>query len=85
VWLLGGLVWISLNGGAAAVVVTCEASVLWLFLLWNRLKACWAFRISGGYAFTFPLGALVFTAMMVVSAYNVISGRGVTWKGRRYQ
>jgi chlorobactene glucosyltransferase len=85
VWLLGGLVWISLNGGAAAVVVTCEASVLWLFLLWNRLKACRAFRISGGYAFTFPLGALVFTAMMVVSAYNVISGRGVTWKGRRYQ
>jgi hypothetical protein len=41
-------------------------------------------RISPGYAFTFPLGALIFGAMMVNSAYRVLSGRGVTWKGRRY-
>jgi hypothetical protein len=37
-----------------------------------------------GYALTLPLGALVFTAMMFSSAWKVISGRGVSWKGRRY-
>jgi hypothetical protein len=31
------------------------------------------------------LGALIFTSMMVASAYDVLSGRGVIWKGRRYR
>lgn len=83
-WLLGGLVWLSYEGGITAAVVAGEAIVLWGFLLWKRLQACRAFGIPGGYAFTFPLGALIFTAMMLVSAFNVISGRGVIWKGRRY-
>jgi len=84
-WLLGGLVWLVSGGGTIAVVVAVEVVVLWGFLLWNRLQACRAFGIPGGYAFTFPLGALIFTAMMVASAFNVISGRGVSWKGRRYR
>jgi chlorobactene glucosyltransferase len=84
-WLLGGLAWLTAGGGVAAVVITGEASVLWVYLVFKRLQACRAFRIPGGYAFTFPLGALIFTAMMVASAFNVISGRGVTWKGRRYR
>jgi len=49
------------------------------------VQACRAFNIPGGYALTFPVGALIFTAMMTASAFNVISGRGVLWKGRRYQ
>jgi chlorobactene glucosyltransferase len=84
-WLLGGLAWLTAGGGVAAVVITGEASVLWVYLVFKRFQACRAFSISGGYAFTFPLGALIFTAMMVASAFNVISGRGVTWKGRRYR
>jgi hypothetical protein len=82
---LGGLAWLTAGGGVAAAVITGEVSVLWVYLVFKRLQACHAFRISGGYAFTFPLGALIFTAMMVASAFNVISGRGVTWKGRRYR
>jgi chlorobactene glucosyltransferase len=83
-WLLGGLVWLTSGGGVAAAVVTVEASMLWIYLIFKRLQACRAFRISGGYALTFPLGALIFTAMMAASAFNVVSGRGVSWKGRRY-
>jgi len=83
-WLFGSLVWLTSGGGIAAAIVTGEAGVLWMYLLFKRLQVCWAFHISGGYAFTFPLGALIFTAMMVASAFNVISGRGVIWKGRRY-
>jgi len=84
-WLIGGLVWLASTSGVAALVVTSEAVILWAYLLWKRYQACRAFRISGWYAFTFPLGALLFTAMMLASAYNVISGRGVRWKGRRYR
>jgi chlorobactene glucosyltransferase len=84
-WLFGGLVWLILGGGLAAVVVASETSILWIYLLFKRFQACQAFQINGGYAFTFPLGALIFTAMMFASAYTVISGRGVLWKGRRYK
>ncbi len=83
-WLVGGSIWLASGGGWIAGVVVIEAVMLWLFLLWKRLQACRVFGIPGGYAFTFPIGAAIFTAMMVASAYNVISGRGVIWKGRRY-
>ena len=84
-WLFGSLFWLVSAGGVAAAVVTAEASVLWVYLLRKRHQACRAFHIPGGYAFTFPLGALIFTLMMVASAFNVLSGRGVIWKGRRYR
>ncbi|MFZ2096034.1 MAG: glycosyltransferase [Anaerolineales bacterium] len=83
-WLIGGLLWLASGAGMAAALVTGEAIVLWAYLLWKRLQASRAFGIPAWYSFTFPLGALLFTAMMVVSAFNVISGRGVLWKGRRY-
>lgn len=84
VWLIGGLSWLISGAGSAALVVAGEAVVMWAFLLVKRLQACRGFGIPGWYAFTFPLGAFIFTAMMLASAVNVISGRGVTWKGRRY-
>jgi chlorobactene glucosyltransferase len=84
-WLVGGLVWLAYGGGVIAAVVAGEAIVLWSYLLWKRLQACVYFKIPGWYAFTFPLGALIFTLMMLASAYDVLSGQGVSWKGRRYQ
>jgi hypothetical protein len=42
-------------------------------------------KISPWYALTTPLGAAVFGAMMLVSAWRVISRKGVTWKGRVYK
>jgi chlorobactene glucosyltransferase len=84
-WLIGSIAWLISGAGAAAMVVAGEALVMWAFLLAKRLQACRGFGIAGWYAFTFPMGAFIFTAMMLASAVNVISGRGVTWKGRRYQ
>ena len=84
-WLVGGLVWLSTGGGVNAAVVTGEAGLLWGYLLWERSQSCRAFGIPAGYALTFPLGALIFTLMMAASAFNVLSGRGVSWKGRRYR
>lgn len=85
VWLLGSLSWYLFTGGVVAGVIVAESIILWGYLLWKRRKACQSFGIPAGYALTFPLGALVFTAMMAASAFNVISGRGVEWKGRRYR
>ncbi len=85
VWLVGGLAWLALSGRVAVGVVAAEAIVLWGYLLWKRVQASHTFSISSGYALTFSLGAVIFTAMMVASAYDVLSGRGVVWKGRRYR
>jgi len=40
--------------------------------------------ISPWYAFTLPLGSAVFAGMMFTSAWRVLSGKGVIWKGRIY-
>ena len=48
------------------------------------LEACRATHINPWNALTLPLGALVFTLMMFTSAYKVLSGQGVTWRGRSY-
>jgi chlorobactene glucosyltransferase len=85
VWLLAGAVWWGAGGGLAALIVTLEAALLWIALLWARALVARGFEISPFYAFTLPLGALVFTAMMFSSTFKVLSGEGVTWKGRRYR
>ena len=84
VWLAGGIAWAVQVGGWLSKVVAIESVILWVTLLWVRGRASKAFAISPLYAFTLPLGAFVFSAMMIVSTYRVVSGQGVTWKGRTY-
>jgi chlorobactene glucosyltransferase len=83
-WLILGVGWLALGGGWAAWVVTGQSLLVWSYLLVQRTRAARALHISPWYALTLPLGALLFTAMMFASAYKVISGIGVTWKGRTY-
>jgi chlorobactene glucosyltransferase len=83
-WLVAGIAWLVTGGGALAALVAGQAVVLWAVLLYYRYRAARAFGLSGLYALTLPLGALVFTGMMLASTFKVISGRGVTWKGRTY-
>ncbi|MBC8332434.1 MAG: glycosyltransferase [Anaerolineae bacterium] len=84
-WLLAGLLWFTAAGGPPALAVTLEALLVWGYLLHWRSRSAQAFQISGWYALTLPLGAAIFAAMMFGSAYKVLFGRGVTWKGRIYQ
>jgi chlorobactene glucosyltransferase len=83
-WLLAGLMWMNAGGGIPAVIVTIEALLVWVYLIHKRLQANRAFHISPWYALMLPVGAAIFAAMMFASAFNVVSKRGVTWKGRRY-
>ena len=62
-----------------------EALAVWYDLIRVRMQAARAFRISSLYAFSLPLGALLFTVMMFASAFKVLSRKGVTWRGRTYQ
>ena len=84
VWPLLGLFWFLHSGGWMAIAVIVQALVLWGVLLCARAAIAHSMGISRWYAFTTPLGAGVFTAMMLASSWKVISGQGVTWKGRKY-
>ena len=83
-WLIAGILWMGAGGGIPAIVVTIEALWVWGYMIYQRVRGAQSFEISPWYALTFPLGAAIFAAMMFASAFKVISGRGVTWKGRRY-
>jgi chlorobactene glucosyltransferase len=84
IWPLLGIYWFSNAGGWMALTVIIESLLFWTFLIFVRVRVAQAMEISYWYAFTTPLGAAVFAAMMITSAFRVISGKGVTWKGRMY-
>jgi chlorobactene glucosyltransferase len=83
-WVLGGVVLTIFTPGWEGFAVLVEAVLLWGYLLVWRVLAARGMGIPAWYALTVPLGAGMFMAMMFVSAWNVLSGKGVTWKGRRY-
>ncbi len=85
IWPLLGIVWYFDGGGWMAVGVVVESLIVWGALLWARVGVGRKMGVSGWYALTTPLGAGIFAAMMLVSAWKVLSGEGVSWKGRKYR
>jgi chlorobactene glucosyltransferase len=83
-WPLLGLFWYLQDGGWPALAIIGEALILWAFVIYTRARVALGMGISAWYAWTLPLGAAVFAAMMFTSTWRVLSGRGVTWKGRSY-
>lgn len=84
IWPLLGIKWLVNGGGWMAAAVILESLIFWAYLIFTRGRVAQAMRISAWYAFSTPLGAAVFAAMMITSAVRVITGKGVTWKGRTY-
>ena len=84
-WTIFSFTWAVLGGGWIADLVVVESLALWSYLLYKRSLVNRAMGISFWYALTLPLGALIFTAMMLTSAYRVYSGKGVSWRGRTYR
>jgi hypothetical protein len=83
-WVVAGVVLTVAGSSLEGSVVLVEAIMLWGYLVSWRILASRAMGIPGWYALTVPLGAGLFAAMMLTSAWNVLSGKGVTWKGRLY-
>ncbi|MBT3338411.1 MAG: glycosyltransferase [Anaerolineae bacterium] len=73
------------NPNQESAVILIEALLLWGYLIYWRIQANKGTDVPAWYALTAPFGAGVFAAMMFTSAFKVISGKGVTWKGRKYQ
>ena len=69
---------------SAAWLEDAETALLWGYLVFWRVCVLRDMDIPGWYALTVTLGAGLFAAMMFASAWKVLSGRGVTWKGRRF-
>ncbi|MBI1794078.1 MAG: glycosyltransferase [Chloroflexi bacterium] len=84
IWPLLGLLLYIRGGGWMEILIVLEALIVWGVLICARAEAARQLEISRWYALTTPLGAGVFAAMMLASAWKVLSGRGVTWRGRRY-
>lgn len=84
IWPVLGLLWYLTSGGWLAIAVIFEALAVWGVLIYLRARVANKMNISAWYAFTTPLGAGVFAAMMLTSAWKVLSGQGVTWRGRKY-
>ncbi len=83
-WPLLGVYWYFHDGGWMAATVMVETLLLWMFLIYARVRVATTMKITPWYAFTTPLGAAIFGAMIFASAWKVISRKGVTWKGRVY-
>jgi chlorobactene glucosyltransferase len=84
IWPLLGIYWYLHEGGWMAAAVIIKSMILWSYVIYIRARVAQRMEISPWYAFTTPLGAGIFAAMMITSAFRVISGKGVTWKGRMY-
>ncbi|HRQ23878.1 MAG TPA: glycosyltransferase, partial [Anaerolineales bacterium] len=85
VWLPLGLIWYFNGGGWMAIGVILQSLLVWGALIYVRANVAFGMGISRWYALITPLGAGVFAAMMLTSAWKVLSGRGVTWRGRIYR
>lgn len=85
VWPILGIIWYVNGGGWMAIGVLLQSLLVWGALISARANVAHGMSISRWYAWTTPLGAGVFAAMMLTSAWKVISGQGVTWRGRKYR
>jgi chlorobactene glucosyltransferase len=83
-WVIWGVILTVAGPSPEGSVVLFEAVLLWGYLIFWRVRASRGMGIPVWYALTTPIGAGVFAAMMITSAWNVLSGKGVTWKGRIY-
>ncbi len=84
IWPLLGLAWYFNNGSWMSIAVFFESLFVWGYLIYVRAVIAKKMNISAWYSLTTPLGAGVFAAMMLTSAWKVLSGQGVTWRGRTY-
>jgi chlorobactene glucosyltransferase len=84
IWPLLGLYWYLQGGGWLALTVLAESLILWGIVIYARARVAVGMGISPWYALTLPLGAALFAAMMFTSTWKVLSGKGISWKGRMY-
>ncbi len=69
---------------AAAALVSGVAALQTAFIWCLAWRCNREADVPARYTLAIPLGAAMFNALICYSAYRVVSGRGVSWKGRIY-
>lgn len=82
---LAGLLWAIVHPDPWLWTALGEGGLLLAYVLWARARWVRQLGLSPWWALSLPLGAAVFGAAILTSLALVLSGRGVTWKGRRYR
>ncbi len=85
VWPVLGLLLYIKTEDLFSLGIIAQALTVFGILMIMRARVARIMKISAWYAWTTPLGAAIFAAMMLASAWKVISGTGVSWKGRLYK
>jgi chlorobactene glucosyltransferase len=67
------------------LAIAFESTFLLALVIYTAWHTNRLFSIPRFYSLTFPLGAAVYIAMILSSAYKVASGEGVSWKERVYR
>jgi chlorobactene glucosyltransferase len=67
-------------GGAWVLWLPCVLVWLWQAAIFALVNRRWGVPVV--YALTMPLGFALFDAVLLNSAWRILSRRGVTWKGR---
>jgi chlorobactene glucosyltransferase len=57
---------------------------VWLIFVSLHALVNRRFEVPARYALTAPLGWVLSCAVLLASAYGVLTGRGLTWKGRKF-
>jgi chlorobactene glucosyltransferase len=65
--------------------IAFESGFLLALIIYTAWVTTRIFSIPRSYCLTVPLGAAVYIAMVLSSAYKVASGEGVSWKERVYK
>jgi chlorobactene glucosyltransferase len=68
-----------------SLLILAESLFLLVLTTYVGRRTAQFFGIPSYYSFTVPLGAAVYIAIILSSAYKVASGVGVTWKDRVYR
>jgi hypothetical protein len=68
---------------AAWSALLCLGQVVPLLALKRRVDS--ALGLPWAWTFTYPLGMLLFSLILLDSLRRLLTGKGVTWKGRAYK
>lgn len=80
-----GTAWLARDG--SSIWSWLVLSVGGLGIVWQMVRGiamAHGMRIPLAYGLLHPLGAAIFVGICLNSAFRILSGRGVSWKGRRY-
>jgi chlorobactene glucosyltransferase len=74
----------SLSQGLVYSVILIESSWVVFLSMYMARESAKTYDIPAYYAVLYPFSIGIFIGIMLSSAYKVVSGKGVTWKKRRY-